>query len=273
MPALALYQIDAFTSERFRGNPAAVVPLESWLPDETLQAIAAENNLAETAFYAPVINAEALPPPHTPHLTPDFHLRWFTPKIEVALCGHATLATAFVLFRLLGRRQSEVTFHSRSGPLPVRDDGRLLRLDFPVLEPERIAAPAFVAEALGTAPQEVWLNGDVMALLGSEAEVRAVQPIMERLMHLPRGLIVTAPGDEVDFVSRFFAPAAGIPEDPVTGSAHCLLTPFWEKRLGRAELHARQVSERGGELWCRREGDRVHISGEAVVYLEGAIQV
>jgi PhzF family phenazine biosynthesis protein len=270
----SIYQVDAFTSERFRGNPAAVVPLESWLPDETLQAIAAENNLAETAFYAPCSASErATPIPNTQDLLPDFRLRWFTPKVEVALCGHATLATAFVLLRLLGWSSNSVTFDSQSGPLSVTDDGRLLTLDFPVLEPERIPPPGFLAEALGVAPLETWLNRDVLALLGNEDEVRAVSPKMELLMQLPRGLIVTAPGDEVDFVSRFFAPGAGIPEDPVTGSAHCLLTPFWEKRLGRSQFHARQVSERGGELWCERKGDRVLISGEAVLYLEGKLHL
>lgn len=266
MPTFPLYQVDAFTSERFRGNPAAVVPLEAWLSDETLQAIAAENNLAETAFYVPLT-------PTSQGLTPDFHLRWFTPKVEVALCGHATLASAFVLFRLLGREGGEVTFHSQSGPLWVKDDGRMLTLDFPVRDPERISPPSFLGQALGLAPLEVWMNGDVLALLGSEAEVRALEPRMEPLLKLPRGLIVTAPGDEVDFVSRFFAPAAGIPEDPVTGSAHCLLTPFWESRLGKSELRARQVSSRGGELWCRRDGDRVHIAGEAVLYLSGTIHL
>ncbi len=271
-----IYQVDAFTAKRFGGNPAAVVPLDEWLPDDTLQAIAAENNLAETAFYVPVNAANRAPQtPNTQRPTPSpaFHLRWFTPKVEVALCGHATLATAFVLFRLLNWPGERVTFASQSGPLSVTDDGRLLTLDFPVLEPERIATPKFVAESLAVAPLETWLNHDVLVLLGTEPEVRAIEPKLDPLLQLPRGLIVTAPGDEADFVSRFFAPAAGIPEDPVTGSAHCLLTPFWEGRLGRSRLHARQVSARGGELWCERVGERVLISGEAALYLEGSIHV
>ncbi len=266
MPTVPIYQVDAFTSRRFSGNPAAVVPLENWLPDETLQAIAAENNLSETAFFVPSDCESATP-------SADFHLRWFTPKVEVALCGHATLAAAFVLFRLMNWTGDRLTFHSRSGALSVTDDGRLLTLDFPLRDPERIAPPRFLAEALGLSPLETWLNGDLIALLGTEAEVTAVEPKFELLMQLPRGLIVTAPGDDADFVSRFFAPAAGIPEDPVTGSAHCLLTPFWERRLGRSKLHARQVSARGGELWCERRGDRVLIAGEAALYLEGCIHL
>jgi PhzF family phenazine biosynthesis protein len=257
---LPLYQVDAFTSVVFKGNPAAVCPLEAWLEDATLQAIAAENNLSETAFFVP--------------RGPDFDLRWFTPRREVDLCGHATLASGFVILERLDPGRDRVTFHSRSGPLTVsRAAGRLV-MDFPARPPERSPAPAALEEALGRRPIETWRSRDVMAVFESEEEVRSLVPRMERLAELDEhAFIVTAPGRVVDFVSRFFAPAVGIPEDPVTGSAHCTLVPYWAGRTGRKTLHALQVSERGGELFCELNGERVSIAGHAVLYLEGSIQV
>jgi len=257
---IRLYHIDAFTDRVFAGNPAAVCPLDSWLPDETLQAIAAENNLSETAFF---VGGGG-----------EYALRWFTPTVEVDLCGHATLASAYVLFEALEPSLSEVRFSSRSGPLTVTRDGDLLALDFPTRAPDPCVTPSGLEEALGARPREVWAARDYMAVFDSEDEVRALRPDMERVSRLDRfALIVTAPGNEVDFVSRFFAPASGIPEDPVTGSAHCTLIPYWAQRLGRTRLRARQVSRRGGELFCEHQGSRVLIAGRAVKFLEGSFDV
>lgn len=257
---IPIYQVDAFSGEVFRGNPAAVCPLEDWLPDPVLQAIGAENNLSETAF----IRRGAQ----------GWDLRWFTPVVEVDLCGHATLASGYVVFEFLDPGRETVTFHSRSGPLGVSRAGDLLTLDFPVMPAEPRQGPDRLAQALGAQPVETLKARDMMAVFQSEEEVRALQPDMEALQSLAcRGVIATAPGQECDFVSRFFAPGAGIPEDPVTGSAHCTLAPYWAARLGRSRLHAFQVSARGGELWCELAGDRVRISGRAVRYLEGAIFV
>jgi PhzF family phenazine biosynthesis protein len=257
---IPLYQIDAFAGEVFRGNPAAVCPLEAWLPDETLQAIAAENNLSETAFL--VAGGE------------DYHLRWFTPVTEVKLCGHATLASAFVVFHYLRPGSAAVTFQSLSGPLAVTREGELLTMDFPAWEPVPCEAPEALAAGLGRAPAEVLGTRDWLAVYESEEAVRTLRPDTERLRGLDRlGVIVTAPGSRSDFVSRFFAPGAGIPEDPVTGSAHCTLAPYWGKRLRKQRLHALQVSARGGELFCELRGERVAISGRAARYLEGTIFV
>ncbi len=262
-----LFQVDAFTDRTFAGNPAAVVPLETWLPDRVLQAIALENNLSETAFVVPEGEAR-------------WHLRWFTPKCEVDLCGHATLATAWVLLRYLGAGAQELRFRSRSGDLTVRRDGELLELDFPAYPPTRLEAMPGLEEALGVACRELWLarrssTGRIlMVVLGSEEQVKAVRPDLPAFPRLDiANLMVTAPGREVDFVSRYFAPASGIPEDPVTGSAHCTLAPYWASRLARPELSARQVSERGGELRCRVVGDRVRIAGRAAPYLVGEIEI
>ncbi len=255
-----LYQVDAFTRRRFGGNPAAVCPLERWLDDATLQAIAAENNLSETAFF--VRNGA------------DYDLRWFTPGQEVDLCGHATLASAHVLFEMLGARGDQVTFHSKSGPLMVRRDGERLAMDFPAWSPEPCEAPDGLTRGLGRAPRQVLRARDLLAVFDTEEEVRAIVPDAAALAGIETlGTVVTAPGLEVDFVSRFFAPRAGILEDPVTGRAHCMLTPYWAKRLGRTRLTAQQVSSRGGELWCELRGDRVTIAGCAVRYLEGWIEV
>jgi PhzF family phenazine biosynthesis protein len=264
---LPIYQIDAFTSELFRGNPAAVCPLDAWLPDELMQKIAAENNLSETAFFVP--------------RDQDWELRWFTPMAEIPLCGHATVATAFVIFRELGHPGDIATFHSpHSGALPVRRQGERFVLDFPAFRNVPCAADdagaRILAKALGIAPRECWVSARsrYMAVFDDAADVHAMKPDMTALMGLDHPVIVTAPGaGGVDFVSRFFAPTLGIPEDPVTGSAHCALIPYWAERLGKTELRAQQVSPRGGELWCKHRGDRVDIAGAAVRYLHGMITV
>jgi predicted PhzF superfamily epimerase YddE/YHI9 len=261
---LPIYQIDAFASAVFAGNPAAVCPLERWLPEATMQSIAAENNLAETAFFVsrPSAGAE------------EYDLRWFTPEAEVDLCGHATLASGYVVFTKLAPGCERVTFHSKSGPLVVRREGEMLAMDFPSRPPVRRDPPPGLVEALGESPSEVWSSRDLMAVFDSEHAVRELTPSFDRIRALNLfGLIVTAPGREVDFVSRFFAPSVGIPEDPVTGSAHCTLVPYWASRLGRARLTARQVSARGGELRCEDRGERVSMAGRAVQYLEGVIEV
>jgi PhzF family phenazine biosynthesis protein len=256
---LPIFQVDAFTDRLFGGNPAAVVPLEEELPDSLLQAIAAENNLSETAFVMPGDDA--------------FRLRWFTPVLEVDLCGHATLATAHVLFET-GRASQEVHFMTASGRLTVEQSGDLLNMDFPALPPQPAATPENLGKALGADPEEVWSSRDLLTLFKTEKEVLSLQPDFTEMDRLDVfAIIATAPGEEVDFVSRFFAPRAGVPEDPVTGSAHSTLTPFWSKRLGKRVLHARQVSRRGGELFCEERGDRVTIGGKAVIYLQGEIRV
>lgn len=257
---LPIYQVDAFASEVFRGNPAAVCPLEMWLPDAAMQAIAAENNLSETAFFVPTRDG--------------YDLRWFTPTLEVDLCGHATLASAYIIFERLDKAARTARFHTRSGALEVGRDGDLLVLDFPAIPSEPCDPPAALIDGLGARPREVRRATNYMAVFDGEDAIRALAPDMAQLVRLaPHGIIVTAPGAEVDFVSRFFAPAHGIPEDPVTGSAYCTLTPYWAKRLGKPKLHARQVSARGGDLWCTDRDARVAIAGRAVVYLEGSIHV
>lgn len=257
---LRLFQVDAFTDHLFAGNPAAVCPMEEWLPDDVMQSIAAENNLAETAFF--VRNHE------------EYDLRWFTPTREVDLCGHATLASAHVLFQVLDPSLGSVTFRTLSGPLRVDRDGAWLSMRLPRREPAACEAPAALLEGLGSTPGHVLRSRDYMAVYGSEDDVRSLRPDMTRLASLDAlGVIVTAPATRFDFVSRFFAPAAGVPEDPVTGSAHCTLVPYWAKRLGKQTLHARQVSARGGELLCRDEPPHsVVLAGHAVLYLEGSIQ-
>jgi predicted PhzF superfamily epimerase YddE/YHI9 len=253
---IPLYQVDAFTSEVFRGNPAAVCPLESWLPDATLQAIAAENNLSETAFFVREGGA--------------YRLRWFTPKIEVELCGHATLASGFVLLKSDG----EVKFLTRSGPLAVRRAGEVLTMDLPALPAAKAQAPAALMEGLGITPRETLRATNWLAVLDEERAVREIEPDFPILALLhPHGVIVTAPSASSDFVSRYFGPSFGIDEDPVTGSAHCTLVPYWSKRLGKKKLRAQQVSKRGGELMCEDLGARVALSGRCVLYLEGEIRI
>ncbi len=263
---LTLYQIDAFTSETFKGNPAAVVPLQGWLPDALMQSIALENNLSETAFFSPT-------PDDPDH---DFHLRWFTPALEVPLCGHATLATAAAIFDQMLWPKEEIRFNSLSGTLIVRRRDGMLELDFPVVPQTRAEPPAGFAETHGVSPVEYWTARKHMAVLESADQVLNFEPDMGYIGGLDGlGLIVTAPGaaQGCDCVSRFFAPRAGIPEDPVTGSAHCQIIPYWAGELGKTELHARQVSPRGGDLFCRLDGDRVRIAGKTALYMKGVIWV
>jgi PhzF family phenazine biosynthesis protein len=260
---IPLYQIDAFvTGEAFSGNPAAVCPLDAWLPDALMQAIAAENNLSETAFFVPEDG--------------EYRLRWFTPVTEVELCGHATLASAFVIFRFLAPQLCSVRFRTeKAGVLAVGRDGERLVLDFPARPPAPCAAPGGLAAALGRAPAAVLAGPSYLAVYGGADEIAALKPNFAAIARLDRGgVIVTAPGrGEIDFVSRYFAPAAGVDEDPVTGSAHCTLIPYWAARLGKTRLVARQISRRGGALYCELRGERVAIAGRAALYLEGTITV
>ena len=258
---IPMFQVDAFTDEMFAGNPAAVCLLEGWLPDTTLQSIAAENNLSETAFLV--------------RRGDGFELRWMTPTTEVELCGHATLAAGMVVLGQLEPSRAEIRFETRAaGTLTVARAGGRLLMHLPSRPPERIAAPVGLAAAIGIEPPEVWRHHKLMAVLSSEAEVAAVDPDLAWIARQDGdGLIVTAPGDEHDFVSRYFAPHVGIAEDPVTGSAHCVLAPYWIERLGREPLRGRQISSRGGELEVRRAGDQIAITADAVVYLRGEIEV
>lgn len=255
---LTLYQADAFADRLFKGNPAAVCPLEKWLPDQTMQAIAMENNLSETAFF--VSEGDA------------WRIRWFTPKMEVKLCGHATLAAAYVFFHYIDTKADQVVFESLSGPLTVSRVKERLILDFPIKQAKPVPTPSMLGRALGAEPQEVLAADDWLVVLDSEETVSNLEPDMTQLKQLARrGVIVTAKGSNCDFVSRFFAPKYGIDEDPVTGSAHTILTPYWAERLGRKKLHARQLSARGGELDCELKGERVFIGGTVVPYLRGTI--
>ncbi len=258
-----LYQIDAFAEELFKGNPAAVCVLDTWLEEETMQNIAMENNLAETAFV--VKRAE------------DYHIRWFTPELEVDLCGHATLAAAWVLFHEYDHLSDLIRFHSdRSGQLRVqKEESGELTLDFPVDTLAEVAPVSEINEALGKKPRKTYKGKtDYLLIYENEQEVTGMNPNFFLLDRVDaRGIIATAPGEEVDFVSRFFAPRCGVPEDPVTGSAHTSLTPYWAKALGKTVLTARQLSRRGGNLRCLLQGDRVFISGKAVPYLKGEIQL
>lgn len=257
---IPFYQIDAFTDQPFHGNPAAICPLEEWLPDDLMQSIAAENNLAETAFFVPEGNA--------------WRLRWFTPTVEVDLCGHATLAAAWVLFKELGETTDRIEFLSRSGSLFVERNNELITLDFPSLPARPVTPPAGLLECFSITPSEILSaeNGNYLLRVDCESTVRNCEVDFPALRKLSRlGVIVTAPGDEVDFVSRFFAPAAGIDEDPVTGSAHCTSTPYWADKLKSETLTARQISPRGGSLHCQLANDRVKIGGSAVKTLEGKI--
>jgi PhzF family phenazine biosynthesis protein len=258
---LPLYQVDAFASQPFRGNPAAICPMERWLKNEALQAIAAENNLSETAYSV--------------RENGRYRLRWFTPTVEVDLCGHATLATAYVILEL--RKEipsSPVVFDSPSGELTVAREGDRYVLDFPSRPPAECADDTVLFEALGTRPAAFLRTGDCFCVYQTEDQIRSLEPDMSKLASVDcRGVIVTAPGEDCDFVSRFFAPRAGIPEDPVTGSAHTTLIPYWSRKLGKKVLFARQISQRGGELWCEDRGARVGIGGRAVKYLEGQITI
>jgi PhzF family phenazine biosynthesis protein len=262
MMKIPIYQVDAFTSEIFSGNPAAVCILDSWIDDNVLQSIAAENNLSETAFL--VRNDDG------------FDLRWFTPTTEVALCGHATLASAFVLFACRDWAEEEIRFHTRkSGQLVVVNRNGLLEMDFPSRPAHSVTPPSGLKEALGVTPIAVLGSvEDLLVVLESEKAIRVLQPDFSALERFEyRGIIVTSKGSRSEFVSRFFAPRVGVPEDPVTGSAHCVLVPYWSSKLHKKNLHAFQLSKRGGELFCIHAGDRVKISGKAVLYSEGVITI
>lgn len=258
---LPFFQVDAFASAPFAGNPAAVMPLKEWLPDATLQAIAAEHNLAETAYFVPK--------------GPDFHLRWFTPTVEMPLCGHATLASAYIVLDHLDRGRDNVVFHTLSGALSVARDGDRLIMDFPV----RSNAPASpseivpVEDAIGARVVDLRRSWTYLAVVESEDVVRNLKPDIAKIAALPLDVTVTARGAKADFVSRVFVPKVGIPEDPVTGGAHCLLVPYWSEVLERKTFFARQVSQRGGELWLRLDGDRVKMAGHAVLTVTGEVHL
>ncbi|MGH6672100.1 MAG: PhzF family phenazine biosynthesis protein [Xanthobacteraceae bacterium] len=260
---LPIYQVDAFAEKLFGGNPAAICPLQSWLPDATMQAIAAENNLAETAFFVREGN--------------DYALRWFTPTVEVDLCGHATLASAHIVFSFIEPGRDRIGFRTlKAGTLTVAKSGDMLMMDFPARPAEPVVPPPGLLAALGGSPREVLKARDHMLVYDSAAEVSALKPDFTALAKVEDcwGAIATAPGEDgVDFVSRLFAPAKGIPEDPATGSSHCTLVPYWAKRLGKTKLQARQLSRRVGTLSCALNGERVAIGGRTVLYLEGEIEI
>jgi PhzF family phenazine biosynthesis protein len=256
---ITYFEVDAFASKPFHGNPAGICPLTSWLDDVTMQNIAAENNLSETAFFVPQGD--------------DFELRWFAPSVEIDLCGHATLATAFILFSELERKSNSIRFHTKSGILKVTQDKDILTLDFPSRPPAPFTAPEELIRGLGKKPLEIMKARDYFALFATADDVSSLTPDFGLLGALDEKVIVTAPGVDCDFVSRFFAPTAGVPEDPVTGSAHCTLIPYWAERLGKTKLFARQISKRGGELFCELAGDRVLIGGKALLYSRGQIEI
>ncbi|HUM51914.1 MAG TPA: PhzF family phenazine biosynthesis protein [Chitinophagales bacterium] len=255
---LKIYQIDAFTNQVFKGNPAAVVPLEKWLPTEIMQQIAAENNLAETAFFVKENDA--------------YHIKWFTPTVEIELCGHATLATAFVIYNYLNYDKNDIHFTCMVGDLFVTRDHDFITLNFPAIETKSVAIPTVLAQAIGTHPIAFYdSKSKFIALLEDDDAVQNAQPDFTLINQLEKSLIITAKGKDVDFVSRFFAPQLGVNEDPVTGSAHCVLIPFWSKKLNKTELTAMQLSQRTGFLKCKYLSDRVEMSGQAICYLIGDI--
>lgn len=257
---LKMFQIDAFTDRSFAGNPAAVVPLDEWIDDTLMQSIAAENNLSETAFFVPDKDA--------------FQLRWFTPKVEVKLCGHATLATAFVLFNELAYDKNEIIFQTLSGQIMVSKEAEMLTLNFPSQKPEPCKLPPVLEKAIAVKPRECLKNMDYVLVYENEEIIKKIAPNHDLIRKTDaRGVIVTAPAKDYDFVARFFAAASGIDEDPVTGSAYTKLAPYWADKLGKTSFKARQLSPRGGDLLLQLKGDRVHISGKAVKYLEGIIEV
>jgi len=261
---LQLYQIDAFTNKLFGGNPAAVVPLKKWLPDSLMQQLGMENNLAETVFFVPSGKKGV-----------DYDIRWFTPALEINLCGHATLASAFVLFNILKEQKKSVTFDSKSGLLTVKKKKDLLLMDFPSWKPEMISDyPPNLKQALGINEiVAVYKYRDTLVELNREQDVAEAKPDFTALKKMGEKVMITAPGKEVDFVSRFFAPIAGIDEDPVTGSAHSQLIPFWSEKLGKKILNAKQLSGRGGDIYCEQNGDRVIMGGQCVFYMKGEFKV
>jgi predicted PhzF superfamily epimerase YddE/YHI9 len=265
--SLPVFHVNAFASKPFAGNPAAVCPLTGWLDDGLLQAVAAENNLSETAFFVPGSSDS----------NGSYELRWFTPRCEVKLCGHATLASAFVLLQVLETMGDSIRFETRrSGALTVSRDGDWLAMDFPALRTWAcMAPPRGLVEGLGKSPAEVvQIEDNYFAIYANEVDVRSVRPNFALLESLhPFGVAITAPGDECDFVSRYFAPSYGIAEDPVTGSTHCSLAPYWAQRLGKLQLCARQVSQRGGEIWCEVQPERVVLKGRAVLTLRGELLI
>lgn len=258
---LNLFQVDAFAENIFEGNPAAVIPLENWLPDNIMQNIASENNLSETAFFVPSKNS--------------FHIRWFTPATEVDLCGHATLATAHVLFNHLNFKDNEIQFDSRSGILKVKKDGEQIILDFPTSFVTETELSENIKEAFNIQPEKCFKGkDDLMFIFRNESDIHNLIPDFQKIKTLKeRGVIVTAKSEKFDFISRFFGPAVGINEDPVTGSAHTMLIPFWAEKLNKNKLVAKQVSKRGGILYCNFHGDRVEIGGNAKTYLIGEISI
>lgn len=257
---LSLYQIDAFANKVFEGNPAAVIPLEDWLPAKTMQLIASENNLSETAFFCPSDN--------------NYEIRWFTPNGEIELCGHATLASAYVLFNILNYKREQIEFNSLSGKLTVKKVNDLFRLDFPSQNPLKCKMPRLLSEGLGRESNNCYKNEDYLVVFETENEIVNINPDFNKLKILDsRGVIITAPGLNYDFVSRAFFPKYGVLEDPVTGSAHTKLIPYWAEKLGRSKLIAKQVSKRGGELFCENDKNRVYISGHAKLYMKGEIEI
>lgn len=259
-PDIKIYQVDAFASQAFEGNPAAVCPLDAWLPDALMQLIAAENNLSETAFFVPSGDG--------------YQIRWFTPSAEVELCGHATLASAFVLFNVLDPGCDRIVFDSKSGPLPVTKDGDRIILDFPSQPPSPCTVPDAIVDAFGLTPLECLQAVDYVLIFENSEQVRLARPDFQALKEIDcRGVVISATDDNVDFVARFFAPGLGINEDPVTGSAYTKLVPYWADKMKKTKFHARQVSSRGGDLYCELLGDRVLIGGGAVLFLEGTIEI
>ena len=270
---MTIYQIDAFTDKLFSGNPAAVIPLDKWLDADLMQKIALENNLSETVFFVPIsVNSSTTGGGRT---RADYEIRWFTPEIEINLCGHATLAAAYVLFKILNFDKSEIRFSSQSGILKVTREGELYCMDFPSWKPERVDDfSAELALILGNVEiVGVYRHRDLLVELYDEATVQNCNPDLTLMKKHFDKMIITAPGKNVDFVSRFFAPGAGVDEDPATGSAHAQLIPFWAEKLGKNSMHALQLSKRGGEIWCEQKGDRVIMKGKAVYYMKGEITI
>ncbi len=257
---LPIYQVDAFAPKPFEGNPAAVCPMDKWPSDELMQKIAMENNLSETAFFV--------------RQNESYRLRWFTPTTEVDLCGHATLASAHVLFEHLGFGQKTIRFDSNSGELKVQKNENRLVMDFPSAKLDRAESPDFLEDAVGVSAQELYCDTDYLYVVESEEQVRNLDPDIRKMAKADvRGIIVTAPAEEYDFVSRFFAPNAGVDEDPVTGSAHTMLTPYWSRRLKKKKLTGRQVSRRGGTVYCHQKDDRVEIAGEVCTVMQGEFTI
>ena len=261
---LSLYQVDAFTDKLFGGNPAAVIPLKKWISDELMQKIALENNLSETVFF--VASKEK---------AVDYDIRWFTPEVEINLCGHATLASAYVIFNILKSKKKKVVFHSKSGLLTVTKKGKLLEMDFPSWKPEKITdyPPELIASLGNPEIAGVYQYRDYLVELTNEEAVKSMVPDFTLMKKAVEKVIITAPGKDVDFVSRFFAPTAGVNEDPVTGSAHSQLIPFWSYKLAKDKMTAKQLSKRGGDISCQQIGERVIMGGHCVFYMKGEVYI